>query len=393
MIRTATAASFLSAILAAQAGNPPAADPFARSFEGDGLRLELSGAAAGGYRGRLLFQGQEYPAEASATGKQLRGRFTAGADRFEFTASLAGDQLTLVSDGNTYHLAGTPAAASEPAQIVPQALTGVFSGKTSRYDHPRGWFSFDMPERWTVFQLGDTGMLLNPGLTAQDTLDAIVGLMWGRLEQQDLNQPVAAVIEKHIPELKRGLGEQGLSVGEPEGRIATFRGKDVPGAVVTFATRNQQGRELKVWFGGIVKRDSWIAVSGVMLAEKEAGYLPQCKRIFTSLEPKPPERNPKLEAALVGKTFTSSQYGRLTPSAHHASYAFQPGGLVTRRLMSNIASEPGMPGASADSERQGRYEVCGDVLFLYFETGQEAGQVLQQGAQVNGIRLGNAEYR
>jgi hypothetical protein len=196
-----------------------------------------------------------------------------------------------------------------------------------------------------------------------------------------------------VPELKRGLAEQGLTALEPDGEVATFQGKDVPGAVLTFRSRSQQGKQLKVWFGGIVKRDSWIAVSGVVLADKEADYLPQVRRIFTSLEPKPPERNPKLEAALVGKTFSSSQYGKVTGSAHHASYTFQAGSLVTRRLMSNIPSQPGMPGASADAERTGRYEVCGDVLFLIFDTGQEAGQVLQQGGQPAGIRLGNAEYR
>lgn len=383
----------------AQGDNPlarrPQSDPFARAFEGEGVRLELSGSSEKGYRGKMVFEGKSYPAEASATGTKLKGKFQVGQDGFDFTANLAGDQLTLESGGNTYQLKGAPLAAAAAGGNVkaPPELAGVFTGKTTRWDHPRGWLSFDMPERWTVYQQADTGMVLNPGLTATDTLDAIIGLMWGRLEPQDQNQPVAALIEKRVPEMKKLLAEQGLTVGEPEGPIATYKGKDVPGAVLTFKSQGPQGQKLLVWFGGIVKRDSWLAVSAVVLEGKEQNFMPQVKRIFTSLEPKPPERNPKLEAALVGRSFSSSQYGKITGSAHHASYTFHQGSTVARRLISNVPDRPGLPGSGADSERTGRYEVCGDVLFLYFESGQEVGQVMQQGGQVSGIRMGNAEYK
>jgi hypothetical protein len=250
-----------------------------------------------------------------------------------------------------------------------------------------------MPEGWTVYQQNDAGMVLNPGLKATDTLDAIVGLMWGRLEAEDQNQPVAKVMEKRLPLLQKTLQEQGLVVPDGKAPIETFRGKDVPGAVVVLAASTMQGQKCRVWCGSMIKRDSWIAVSGVVLEGKEENYLPKVKRVFASLEPKPPERNPALEAALVGRSFSSSQYGRTTNSASHAIYTFAGGGVVTRRLMTNIAAEPSLPGASADVERTGRYEVCGDVLWLWFETGQEAGQVLQQQGQVAGIRIGSAEYR
>lgn len=372
-------------------------DRFARAFAGKDIALELQGGGDKGYRGKLVFQGNSYQAEARAEGDSLRGRFQVGADWFDFTAALAGDKLTLVSGGTTYELAGAPLAGAAPAQAgdgkAPPELTGVFAGATGRYEHPRGWFAFDMPVGWTVYQQSDLGMVLNPGLKQTDAIDAIVGLMWGRLEPQEQDQPVGSLIEKQVPRLRQLLAEQGLQVGEPEAPVATFKGKDVPGAVVTFRGRAAQGQQLVVWFGGIKKRDSWIAVSGVVLGDKAAAYLPQVKRIFVSLEPRPPERNPKLEVALVGKSFSSSQYGRVTGSASHATYSFAGGGVVTRRLMTNIPSTPGLPGGGVDAERSGRYEVCGDVLYLYFETGQEAGQVLMQGNAAVGIKIGNAEYR
>jgi hypothetical protein len=391
----------------------PAGDPFARAFRGRDLELTLEGRAADGYRGKLVFQGTTYRAEATARGSDLSGRFQSGADWFDFKATLDGDHMKFESGGTTYELEGAPLPAGRPTNPLgrspggngerggeavpetapPPALDGVFAGATKRYEHPRGWFGFDMPEGWSVHQESGTGMLLNPGLTAADTLDAIIGLMWGRLETAEQNVAVGKIIAQRLPLLQKTLAEQGIPVGEPEGEIKTFRGKDVPGAVVVLRGETQQAQKFQVWFGGIVKRDAWIAVSGVILDGKEAVYLPKLKRIFASLEPRPPERNQKLEAALVGRSFSSSQYGRVTESAHHASYTFAAGGAVSRRLMSNVISKPGLPGVSADSETSGRYEVCGDVLYLYFESGQEVGQVTQQGGNVTGIRIGSAVYQ
>jgi hypothetical protein len=98
-----------------------------------------------------------------------------------------------------------------------------------------------------------------------------------------------------------------------------------------------------------------------VLRGKEDAYLPKLKRIFTSLEPRPPERDPKLEAALVGRSFSSSQYGRATGSASHATDSFAAGGSVSLRLTTNVISSPRV---GADSETGGRHEVCGDVLYL-----------------------------
>ncbi|MBK8101478.1 MAG: hypothetical protein IPK26_30730 [Planctomycetes bacterium] len=386
----------------------PAADRFARAFTGREIQLTLAGTAADGYRGTLVFRGTEYPAEAKAADNELTGRFRAGQSWFDFTANLTGDHLKLESGGATYDLdapalpkapdnplagGGTPPGdAPVPGGTTPPELPDVFAGKCERFDHPRGWFAFEMPPGWTVHSQDDTGMVLNPGLGPTDTLDAILGLMWGRLEKQDHNVPVAKVIESKLPQLRAALAEQGLTVGEPEGRIETFRGKDVPGAVLVLRGQTQNGQAVQVWFGGIAKRDAWISVSGVLLASAEAKYLPKLKRIFTSLEPKPPERNAKAEAALAGVTFASVQSGRVVKSSHAATYAFGAGGSVTRRLMSNVSTEPGMPGVMTDAETTGNYEVCGDVLYLYFASGQETGQIVLQGGQAVAIRIGNGEY-
>lgn len=384
----------------------PAADRFARDFRGREIQLKLTGTAAAGYRGTLTFRGTEYPAEAKATDHRLTGRFRAGQSWFDFTADLTDDHLKLTSGGVDYDLdapplpktdqnplaGGNPTVDAPTHTATPPELPDVFAGRCERFDHPRGWFTFEMPPGWTVYSQDDTGMVLNPGLGPTDTLDAILGLMWGRLEKQDHNVPVAKVIESKLPQLRAALAQQGLTVGEPDGEIETFRGKDVPGAVLVLRGQTQTGQAVQVWFGGIAKRDAWISVSGVLLAAAEAKYLSKLKRVFTSLEPKPPERNAKVEAALAGATFASVQNGRVVQSSHAATYAFGAGGSVTRRLMSNVSPTPGLPGVMTDAETTGNYEVCGDVLYLYFASGQETGQVVLQGGQAAAIKIGNGEY-
>src|SRR5262249_34671160 len=136
------------------AGNPLAkaapADPFARRFRGENIELELAATDAG-YRGKLVFQGNTYPAEAKAKDASLTGRFQSGTDWFDFTATLTGDKLKLDSGGSSYELVGAPlppanplaksgaGAAAGAGADAPPALDGVFDGKATRFDHPRGW--------------------------------------------------------------------------------------------------------------------------------------------------------------------------------------------------------------------------------------------------------------
>lgn len=361
-------------------------DPFARTFTAPEVVLVLRGSEEAGYTGQLALEGTLHPVEARLVGRRLRGAFGEGDDRTKFTATLEGDELELsIRGGRDLTLRGDP--------LPPPALEGVYDGEVRHYEHPRGWFGIDVPKGWKVGALGDEGLTFDLGLDPNAMPEAIAGMLWGRLPEEDQNRPVARVLEKYVPALRTALREQGLIVGEPDGPIETYRGKDVPCAAARFVGRTTTGVECVVWCGTLLKRDSYLTVSGVYAADKEEKYLPKLKRLLATLEPRPPERNPKLEELLVGRTFSSSQYGRVVEAAHHASYAFSANNRVYRRLMSNIVSQPGLPGSSVDSEAYGRYEVCGDVLFLFFDTGQEAGEVLMDGGRVAGFRIGSAQYR
>ncbi len=364
----------------------PIADPFARTFAGEHVVLALKGSMAEGYQGQLTIEGKSHAVTARGESVELDGVLEGPEGKREFRATLKGDELTLELDGKRHLLEGE--------QLLPPELEGVYDGPCGRYEHERGWLGFDMPRGWSVGGIGNEGMTLNLGLDPNVMPEGIVGLMWGRVPVEDQNRPVAEVIAKYVPQYREALKQEGLLVGQPEGPIRTYRGKDVPGAVVSFQARAITGQTGRVWLGGIIKRDSWVMVGGTFVTGKDEVYLPKLKRIFVTLEPRPPERNPKLEALMVGKTFSSSSYGRVVKSSFHASYTFHANGLVTRRLMSNVTSTPGLPGTATDSERTGNYEVCGaDVIFLFFESGQSAGQLLMEGDQVVGFQVGSAQFR
>lgn len=95
-------------LAAPPAGNPlaptQAADMFAGTYVGDGLKLSLK-LADDQYSGQLELSGQAYPVVALATsGNGLTGGFQVGEATYTFSATLQGDLLELVSDGATYRL-------------------------------------------------------------------------------------------------------------------------------------------------------------------------------------------------------------------------------------------------------------------------------------------------
>jgi hypothetical protein len=83
-----------------------AADPLAGSYNGQNISLTLSGA--GTYKGELTFNGQTYPVQATANGPSLTGTFNSSGTNFDFTATLQGTTLTLLSGGSSFTLEKNP---------------------------------------------------------------------------------------------------------------------------------------------------------------------------------------------------------------------------------------------------------------------------------------------
>ncbi len=209
-------------------GNPlGGGSSFAGSFVGEGISLQLQ-ASQGGYNGTLTFQGQSYPVQATATDAGLQGTFSAGGEAYSFEASLQGDNLTLVSAGNTYQLRrqsggqgaanplSRPGAAAGAANAAPGAAARAEpAGPTpvapaaGQVTDPAWGFAFTPPAGWK-HQKGYAGAMLGH--------DQIAGLILVLAHQSASLQEVAA-------EMQRGMSEEGIYL-TPAGQI-TQRGSDV----------------------------------------------------------------------------------------------------------------------------------------------------------------------
>jgi hypothetical protein len=98
-------------------GEPPTTgtgDPLVGTFEGDDLRVTVMGSG-GNYTGELVLlrSGHRYPFGADGGDGRLTGAFLADGARFRFAAELAGDTLTLTSDGAVF-VTQRLAAADDP---------------------------------------------------------------------------------------------------------------------------------------------------------------------------------------------------------------------------------------------------------------------------------------
>jgi hypothetical protein len=87
----------------AKAPTTGAGDPLLGTFEGDDLRVTVMGGG-GNYTGELVLlrSGQRYPFGADGGDRRLAGAFASDGARFRFAAELAGDTLTVTSDGMVF---------------------------------------------------------------------------------------------------------------------------------------------------------------------------------------------------------------------------------------------------------------------------------------------------
>lgn len=81
----------------------PRIDPFAGTFEGDGLRAVFE-ATDGGYEGTFTLGGARYDLAATADEERLTGRFRSGGEAFTFTAWFEGEALVIESGGARYEV-------------------------------------------------------------------------------------------------------------------------------------------------------------------------------------------------------------------------------------------------------------------------------------------------
>lgn len=316
-------------------------------------------------------------------GEQLE--LSAGGERLSAGVELVGDRLTLTIDGVRNRFRRREAAPSpsvgegEGRPATPPPLEGVDRGPGSRWQHPRGWYSFTLPAGWSVEQQLEEGLLVNPGLAPGDSLDGLVFVFHGELEADERDTAVEELTRRHEADVRALMAQQGIRLDPAAEAPRRVLVGELPGCEQSWRGRTAQGQTVRLWVGLVAKREYWLATLALVVEGHEQRFLPGAKRVFTTLEPTPPERDPELEARLVGRKATRSESN---PSGYFSTtYRFEAGGGVHKEHLFSSGE------VSGNSEDRGRYEVVGDVLYLYFPDGQSCGTV-----EDGGVRFGQALY-
>lgn len=374
---------------------------------GQGADEELLGTWTGrssNVRGQVLVL--EEGGKGSLAGQKLSWRVSS---KGKITYSVAGESATLayrlqgstlsfVEEGETsrFRRTGEKKKKDEPEEQEPGKevrgpgeplassgpLEGVDDGAATRHEHPRGWYSFDLPVGWEIAEQNDDGLLINPGLTT--TLDAILLVTHGELDEAETNAEVTRLLDQHAPELLAELAGQGIRLDKARKPSRKVTVGEVPGAVQRWTGKTGDGKPVTLWVGGVTKREYWLGVSLIVLGAEEDTFLPGAKRLFSTLELAPPERNRKLEQALFGRSFAHTD----NSSSGSFSTTYELRGDLTVFKQSFFSAGE----ISSSTEDTGRWEIVGDEIYLYFQDGQKGGRLVLQGGQATAVMFGDTRY-
>lgn len=271
-------------------------------------------------------------------------------------------------------------------------LDGQYSGPVSTISHPRGWFSFEVPQGWVVVQKNDEAMIINPGLSATDTVDALVVVSFGELEPQQAGQDAAALFPEVRAAIVQDLAAQSVVVHDTGASPRRVRLAHASGVVQEWPGKAGD-REVRVFFGALVKDAAYLAVTAVVMVGKEERFLPGVRRLLHSVVPKPPARNTAAEQALAGAEFSAID---TRPGGSRGSFSsileFGAGNRVKKTLIIS-----GMVGLSTDiggnSEEWGTYEVMGDEVTLTFRDGADTLKLVVEQGRVAALARDGRTYR
>lgn len=194
---------------------PPAmrqqVDAYVGTFKGDGIVLTLR-AAADGYEGSVVVEGQTLPVKAKKSGSGLQGTFTVQGESFSFAGRLEGETLVIESDGDTYRL--VKEKSSEP--VGNPSNNPLKKGRTNFsewkvFKHPLG-VSFRHPGNWTVGKADEAIYRLSPPDAGAD--EVILATGSESFGIKDANDPKLATGTDAI--VAEQIGPQFKRVGKPE---------------------------------------------------------------------------------------------------------------------------------------------------------------------------------
>jgi len=295
---TALAVVLVATTVSAQEGNPLAPrpsssenplarpDPFAGTFRGDELSVELRRAGTG-YEGSIQLGDQSFPASAKREGDAVTGTFRAGGEDFPFRATLDGDAMTLESGGAKYELVkvGATGGGATVGKRAEDERDGAGAAKSvappgvdmKTYKHPLGYV-FQYPKSWQV-QGTDMGLLILPDDAKKDEagqpleLFILSGEEAPGIERPDDPQ-VGAFFDTTVAEVMPFLRRKGETKS-----LGSLLG---PGAVFGYEGTNPMGRKIQATVYVTLHRGNGIFLLHLSDASLHGPREPVARYMFSS---------------------------------------------------------------------------------------------------------------
>jgi hypothetical protein len=328
---------------------------------------------------------------------EFRADGVLAVDGAELRWRAAGAELSLIAPGTT--LRGTWRVADAELTIALQTPEG--ETRTQQYrraDGARatpatrgtaGRATFELPAGWSIARQDGDHALLNPGLRANDTLDALVAVLSGAVDGDANGQDAAALLRARLPELAAELASQEIEV---DARPAAVRGVELPagnGGAELRAAGRAAGRRVTVWVGATRDDANWAAVLVVVLAGAEERFLPGGRHVlqtlgFAAAAPAPAPADGADAGGLAGLEFGRSTFG--SGSSLTTVYTFGEGGALRRRTMFSASV------GGSDSTDAGTFAVRGDAVTLQVGDDATEARIERRDGQIVALRIGSARY-
>lgn len=321
--------------------------------------------------GTLAVDGRELRYELDGARLVLR----AGGQRLGGTWQVDGVELSIALRGQD----GKTRTERYRRDADAEAAVGLQVGR-ARFALPRGWRE--------ARRTGDV-VLLDPGLAATDTLDALVFATCGELEAHERDQELTALVRAQLPQLARELAVQRVQIELARASVAAVELPSGPGVELRVPGVAAGARAVTVWVGAMRDATHSALVIAVVLRSREDAFLPGARAMLQSARLAQPDAAAVAAVASDADALAGAEFGRATfgsGASLTTVYTFGGDGSVQRRTMFSSQFN------GSDSTRGGVYRLRGDHVSLRIGDDELEGTLEREGGRVVALRVGNARY-
>lgn len=242
-----------------------------------------------------------------------------------------------------------------------------------------GAATFALPSGWSVARADARSALLDLGLRAPDTLDALVIVTCGEVVEEARALPIAELLRSRLQEIATELVDLQVEIDATTVAVRAIRLPNGAGAELTVAGTAGGQHKVTVWIGATRNETQYAAVLAVVVAGREDRFLPGARGVLRSLQ---------INDAGGGVAELTGEFGFSTAGSpsRTITYTFRGNGRVTvhRMFSSSVGSQ--------DSTAHGTFTVRDDSVTMSIQGETVEATLERSGADIQALRIGATRY-